>query len=723
MLRNYQAEMCESVAKAWTRHRSVMAQMPTGTGKTVVLAELVQRLVAGHESDGQILIVAHRRELIEQINSTIQRMGIGCGNITVDSIQTISRRLASRNNTGSFATSSTIGQDGFSLVIIDEAHHALAKTYRQMWEAWPKAKFLGLTATPCRLNGRGFTDLFDVLVQSWDIPTFIKEKWLATYDFVSIRQNSHTHKLIESLKKRGADGDFQNKEMDAVLNKRPSIERLYQSFSVYGKGRKGLVYAINISHARSIADYYQEQGVRAVAIDSRTSSAERERLVSSFRKGDIRVLVNVDIFSEGFDCPDVEVIQLARPTLSLAKYLQMVGRGLRVTKGKKNCMIIDNVGLYRILGLPSQVWNWNAWFRGMKWGRGKGLNFFDGLRVDGLDGLRDVSLPMAHESLSGSELFLVVSHEQLDATFEQQKKDDELEKRRIKLMNGAFGKVRVVGKQLVELQESSRRRPVYVDLTNMNSFRNSIEGKPVVVRLGNVDFLKCDSRLYSRTRTPVILPYFFKCIEKYSFYSEHVGVGEKNNDCIEFCNSQYRYGSSIVVFLYDSPMDYYWRSSNLIDGGLVVMSPDGCYYHVENGKPKVYLGCGDTEENKNRLIQTVLALIKDVNKRYQERRDGFRSNIESLECVKPYCGGVKWGLWGSGGRVLVPPVYRNMREENGFFPFEELPLHWGVMNKFGTILVEPKYDKVEVTADGKAIMTSVTGKQTVVVLSEIDTDG
>ena len=136
------------------------------------------------------------------------------------------------------------------MIVIDEAHHALAKTYKGMWDRFPKAKFLGLTATPCRLNGKGFTDLFDVLVQSWSVPEFISKGRLATYDFVSIKSDGVTQRLIDSLQKRGADGDYQNKEMDMLLNKKPSIERLYQSLEEFGKDRKGIVYAINISHAQ-----------------------------------------------------------------------------------------------------------------------------------------------------------------------------------------------------------------------------------------------------------------------------------------------------------------------------------------------------------------------------------------------------------------------------------------------------------------------------------------
>ena len=714
LLRDYQTDICSRVSDAFDKHRSVMVQMPTGTGKTMVLAELVKRLMMKDEGL-KILIVAHRRELIEQIKATVKRMGLNTNNhssiinnqnIIVESIQTISRRIA----TIEFAP---------SLVVIDEAHHALAKTYKMMWDAWPDAKFLGLTATPCRLNGKGFTDLFDVLVQSWDIPTFIKEKWLATYDFVSIKADSRTQQLITSLKKRGADGDYQVKEMDAVLNKRPSIERLYECVIEYAHNRKGFVYAINIDHARSIAEYYQEQGVNAVAIDSHTPVKERELLISSFRSGELQVLVNVDIFSEGFDCPDVEFIQLARPTLSLAKYLQMVGRGLRPSKGKTNCMIIDNVGLYRVFGLPSQIWDWKSAFEGR-------LRMKDDLRLR----MKNESLKSRDESLKSrdnhsslilnqtidSEMFLVVSHEQLDATFEQQKKDDVVARERTKLLNGVYGKVTIVGRQLAEVREKRGEMPTYVDLMNMNWLRHLEDGKPGVVRIGGVDFLRLNNKIISRTRTPITLSYNRERIAKYSFYTTHSSVDNNNPDCMFFYSKGYENGSNTVVFLHDEPQEYYWQSSFLYVEGLVVMSFDGCYYHVNKGIPKVYLGCADTEENKNRLVQTVHTLIAELERKDEERKENYRRDVESLEYVEPYQVGMKWGLRGSDGRILCVPKYRSIKEQNDYFLIEDMPLHWGVMDKCGKVLVEPKHDKVEITTDGKAITTSITGKQTIINL-------
>ena len=169
-----------------------------------------------------------------------------------------------------------------------------------------------------------------------------------------------------------------------MLDCKPSIERLHRTIMDFAPEKKGIVYAINIEHAEHVAEYYREHGIEAVAISSKTSLAERKMLIERFKGADktdkantasasasnIQVLVNVDLFGEGFDCPDVEFIQLARPTLSLAKYLQMVGRGLRVAKNKECCILLDNVGLYRLFGLPTTEWDWEAMFRGTQSGKG-----------------------------------------------------------------------------------------------------------------------------------------------------------------------------------------------------------------------------------------------------------------------------------------------------------------------------------------------------------------
>ena len=386
-------DICARVREAFGKHRSVMMQMPTGTGKTVVLVQLVREYLDSYaDLNGgcRVLIVAHRIELIEQMGEHLERYDIGYGVIAggkkanmqqavmIASIQTLHANICT--------LSASLSP---SFIIIDEAHHAVAKTYRQLWDAWPEARFLGLTATPYRLSGVGFTDLFEVLIDSWTVKRFIAEGWLSAFDYYSIRPESDEQQLIDNLKKRGADGDFQMKELHETLDVAPCIERLFESFERFAFDKKGIVYAIDIAHADHIAAYYREQGVNAMTLSSKTPRDERKVVVEAFRTSNviehrellkgkpIQVLVSVDLFSEGFDCPDVEFIQMARPTLSLAKYLQMVGRGLRAHEGKECCTIIDNVGLYRRFGLPSGERNWGVYFGGLKDERMKELNNLD----------------------------------------------------------------------------------------------------------------------------------------------------------------------------------------------------------------------------------------------------------------------------------------------------------------------------------------------------------
>ncbi len=222
---DYQEDMKERIEKALRLHRSVMAQMPTGTGKTYSVNSS-HRLFVSNNPMEKVWIVAHRRgawfrryrrnrkksSILIPASNTSTRLS----SVKAMSIQWLMRHYDEI-------------EEEPGMIVIDEAHHALAKTYKEMWERFPNAKFLGLTATPCRLNGKGFTDLFDVLVQSWNAPEFISKGRLATYDFVSIKSDGVTQRLIDSLQKRGADGDYQSKEMDMLLNKKPSIERLYRS--------------------------------------------------------------------------------------------------------------------------------------------------------------------------------------------------------------------------------------------------------------------------------------------------------------------------------------------------------------------------------------------------------------------------------------------------------------------------------------------------------------
>ena len=327
---DYQEDMKERIEKAFVSHQSVMVQMPTGTGKTILLAEVVKNeKLKGKNPDGEkseklkgknpngekseklkgknpcVWIIVHRRELIEQIKETLAKQLDSSLFTLHSSLNPLDSSLfplhSSLNPLDSslFPLPSSLTtrvfsiqwlsrhyhelQEKPSLIIIDEAHHAVAKTYKEVMDAYPEARKLGLTATPCRLNRRGFTDLFDVLLQSWSYNKFIADGWLSLYDYMSIREESDDWHMVNSLKKRGADGDFSLKEMSEKLDVQPSIERLCDTVLRYAKDMKGIVYAIDIKHAEHIAEYYREHGLNAVAISSKTPAEERKNIIEKFK--------------------------------------------------------------------------------------------------------------------------------------------------------------------------------------------------------------------------------------------------------------------------------------------------------------------------------------------------------------------------------------------------------------------------------------------------------
>ena len=732
-LYDYQEDMKERIEKALRLHRSVMAQMPTGTGKTYLLTAVIDSFVNGNPME-KVWIVAHRRELVSQIDETVRKFHSYFASNTsslLSSVKAMSIQWLMRHY-------DEIEEEP-GMIVIDEAHHALAKTYKEMWERFPNAKFLGLTATPCRLNGKGFTDLFDILVQSWSVPEFISKGRLATYDFVSIKSDGVTQRLIDSLQKRGADGDYQNKEMDMLLNKKPSIERLYQSLEEFGKDRKGIVYAINISHAQKITRLYQEHGVKAIAIDSKTPATERQQDIEAFKKGDIQVLVNVDVFSEGFDCPDVEFVQLARPTLSLAKYLQMVGRGLRVAKGKKNCVIIDNVGLYRVFGLPSQVWNWNAMFEGkLKVGKRKETpkdrEFF--LMNEKQD---DIQI---HPD---SEMMMVMSHEELLQTIQYREfVDSKGEFAIIKLPDGKMTVVNRQGEQVIEpgnyydmklldgniLFYRPRRKTVcYYDLLARVVIDEDIHAKdaPEVITINKWEFVEYNGLFRSRTYEYFALPFRPSQYDlwNYGYYLIYNFRRSTASGCQEWIYKEedggsmrmHKENSEKVCFLRGDHTHVYWLCADLYDSGIVVMDSHEDYYFVDSSLKKTYIGCNQPKTESENLMVAMPRLGKLVYEREMQRRKKQEEQElllmqEKSEAghVELYQAGRKWGVK-VDGKVIVPPLYHSIAQPVGAYcAFEQIPRHWGVMTVKGKVIVDAKYEKVEIRDGGIAVVTDITGK-------------
>ena len=461
----------------------------------------------------------------------------------------------------------------------------------------------------------------------------------------------------------------------------------------------------------------------------------------------IQVLVNVDIFSEGFDCPDVEFVQLARPTLSLAKYLQMVGRGLRVAKGKKNCVIIDNVGLYRVFGLPSQVWNWNAMFEGkLKVGKRKETpkdrEFF--LMNEKQD---DIQI---HPD---SEMMMVMSHEELLQTLQYREfVDSKGEFAIIKLPDGKMTVVNRQGEQVLEpgdyydmklldgnilFYRPRRKAKCYYDLlakTVIDDGTNVAEA-PHVVNIKGWEFIEYNDIFMSRTQEDFSLPYH---PSQYDFLNYGYYMIFRFRPSVPGCQVWYycegdegkmrmsNEESRNVCFLRNDYEHVYWLCAVLYGESIVVMDSKEDYYLVDSNLKKTYIGCNHPK-NENEDLNFVMPRL---GKKYYHEAMLQKKEMEANEMlllhekseaghVELYQAGKKWGVK-VDGKVIVPPLYCSIAQPVGAYcAFEEIPRHWGVMTLKGKVIVDAKYEKVEIRDNGIAVVTGITGKTQTINLLKV----
>ena len=369
-LRDYQQLAKEDIFDKWNLFDNILYQMPTGTGKTRLFTSIIRDInIWGlrHNINFRILIIAHRSELIEQSSRSLDKYrikhGVLAGTMKDKRDLTQAIQVASIQTITHPANQCLIEDLKFDFIIIDEAHHAVASSYQKLWEFCPDAKKLGVTATPWRMNNSGFAQIFDAYIPSMSIKEFIQKGWLATYQYYSIPISSELLKSIDSIREFDIEGDYKNSALAEVCDTLKIRAQLYDSYAKNALGKKGIIYSISREHSEHICSQYQSHGVSIENIDSKTPAKVREAVINTFKNGEIDIIVNVDIFSEGFDCPDIEFIQLARPTKSLVKYIQQVGRGLR-KNGDKRCIILDNVGMYSRFGLPDEVRDWESYFYG-----------------------------------------------------------------------------------------------------------------------------------------------------------------------------------------------------------------------------------------------------------------------------------------------------------------------------------------------------------------------
>lgn len=352
ILRPYQVEAVAALRAAYaSEKRAPVYQLPTGGGKTVVFAHIAQE---GAKRGTRVLILVHRRELLLQGSRALREVGLDHGliasglprtdaQVRIASVQTLVRRLAHVSPP--------------DLIVIDEAHHAVAGSWRRVLEHWPRARILGVTATPARLDGKGLgvhvDGPFDHLVLGPSVQELTRGGYLAPADVYAPPMKADLSGVHTRL------GDFDRREMRLRMDKPVISGDAVEHYLRLTPGRPAIAFCTSVEHAEHVAEAFCEEDVPAASIDGGMSDAERDGVLEDLACGEIQVLTSCEIVSEGFDLPAVEVAILLRPTQSLTLYLQQVGRVLRPAPGKASATILDHVGNVKRHGLPDADRSWD----------------------------------------------------------------------------------------------------------------------------------------------------------------------------------------------------------------------------------------------------------------------------------------------------------------------------------------------------------------------------
>ena len=345
-LRSYQQQAVLDLRNAFRfGYRAPLLCLPTGGGKTIVFTVIAQ---ASANRGRRVLILVHRRELLRQASAKLTAVGLDHGLIAagipsspaavqVASVQTIVRRLS--------------GMDWQpDLIIIDEAHHATAGQWERTLQHWPNAYRLGVTATPCRLDGRGLRSAFDHLVLGPSVAQLIDAGFLS-------HSRIYAPPVVADLSSlRTRAGDYANDQAAAAMDRPTVTGDAIGHYQRLAAGQQAIAFCCNVVHAESVCAAFQAAGIAAQLLLGTT--IDRDQVVQQFAAGAVRVLVTVDVVSEGFDIPAASVAILLRPTKSLGLYLQQVGRVLRPAPGKQHALILDHVGNVTRHGFPDDHRDW-----------------------------------------------------------------------------------------------------------------------------------------------------------------------------------------------------------------------------------------------------------------------------------------------------------------------------------------------------------------------------
>ncbi len=348
-LRDYQQELFDKVFASWgAGARRLLAQLPTGGGKTVLVAAIAHQFTRRGE---KVLFLAHREELLLQAKEKLEAV-TGCPTglikagyptepehlIQIASVQSLVRR-----------------QHWFEagLVVVDEAHHSPSNTYTQLLERYPNAYILGVTATPARSDGQGFTSQYDELILGRSVRELIEAGYLCSFKLFAAKNR------IKASGVKVTAGDYNQRELAKLVNTSLTLGDVVGTWQRHALGRRTVVFCVDVACSKAVADAYCQASYAAEHIDGETSDAERQAILSRFRSGETLILTNCSLFSEGVDVPGIQAVQCLRPTRSIVLYLQQVGRGLRPDPDKDHLVILDHTENWIYHGLPDEDREWS----------------------------------------------------------------------------------------------------------------------------------------------------------------------------------------------------------------------------------------------------------------------------------------------------------------------------------------------------------------------------
>lgn len=336
LLRDYQEKAIENVrASLMSGKKAPVMVLSTGGGKSVIFGKLIKKII---ENNKTVLWLVHRRNLVMQMKDTLEKFFNITPGIIMAGYDTDLQNPVQLCSKDTFSRRIKLGDKWkikADIILIDEGHRAISKSYQDIIKNYKDKIIIGCTATPCRADGRGLGEVYDDIVEIAQVKELTDQGYLSPARYFVPNTVD-----LEGVKMQG--GDYLVKDLEGRVIKTKLIGDIIQNWLKIAEGRKTIVYAVNVKHSLALKDEFIRCGVKAEHLDAKSTDDERDAVFNRMQNGETDVICNVALYQEGLDVPNVSCIVMARPTKSLGLYRQCLGRGLRISEGKKDCIILDH---------------------------------------------------------------------------------------------------------------------------------------------------------------------------------------------------------------------------------------------------------------------------------------------------------------------------------------------------------------------------------------------